>query len=255
MAYTKQTWINRQSQVNATRMNHIEDGIANAYSVDLIAVSNTAPSQCSTGDKYYNTNTKEIYTATATNTWGIIGDAPLRNVLYIDLSTNIPYMGDGTDLFEIGRQYVLPVYPTPIIVCKSASESGVFNIANSGDEVNVPIILRNSCNSENYLTLNNNRITIGANVNKVLVSCQLTIGRGPGAYLSVIIKKNGQTLAFGRDYYVNWNAITMTIIPLLVDVQENDYFEIYFSSSVAGDYTINQGDNSCFITIEAIDID
>ena len=255
MAYDKQTWINRQSQINATRMNHMEDGIKNAYNVSLLAVSDTAPAQCSTGDMYYNTNTKELYTATGTNTWGNVGDAPLRDVFYIDTSTNISYVDDGTDLVEIGRQYDLPVYPTPIIVCKSASDGGTLSIASDGGETIIPIIYRNGCNNTNYLSVSNNKVSIGAGVNKVLVNCQLTLGRGPTSYASITLKKNGNPLAFGRDYFLNWNAITFSVVPLLVDVQENDYFEIYFSSSIAGDYTINQGDNSCFITVEAIDVD
>lgn len=257
MAYTKQTWINRHpdSQLNATRMNHIEDGIANAYSVDLIAVTNVAPSQCSTGDMYYNTITKELYTATGTNTWGNVPEAPLRNIFYIDKSTNIPYMDDGTDLVEIGRQYNIPVYPEPILVCKSASDGGTLTIASDGGETIVPIILRNSSNATGYLSVETNKVKIGVGVNKVLVNCQLTLGRGPTGYASIVLKKNGTSLAFGRDYFINWNAITFSIVPLLVDVQENDYFEIYFSSSVSGDYLINQGDNSCFLTVEAIDVD
>lgn len=67
---------------------------------DLIAVSSTAPAQCSEGDKYYNTTTKLIYTATGTNTWGTDGETPADGKIYIDSSAtpSKSYRWSGSDL-------------------------------------------------------------------------------------------------------------------------------------------------------------
>lgn len=103
MAYTKTNWVNDQAPaINATNLNNIEDGIANSYNVALLAVSDTAPSECSTGDKYYNTTTKKIYTATGTDTWGTTGVDPIEDIFYIVFDTKTSYSYDGTDLVSVG---------------------------------------------------------------------------------------------------------------------------------------------------------
>ena len=84
MAYTKTNWVNDQTELNAENMNHIEDGIYNSQNVELIAVSDEAPSQCTTGDKYYNTEDNLIYTATGTNTWSEDGEEPISGIFYIE---------------------------------------------------------------------------------------------------------------------------------------------------------------------------
>lgn len=102
MAYNKTNWVNDQTELNAENMNHIENGISNAYNVSLLAVTDTAPSECSTGDKYYNTETGLIYTATGTNTWGTTGEEPISDILYIVLEERTSYTYDGTDLISVG---------------------------------------------------------------------------------------------------------------------------------------------------------
>ncbi len=103
MTYTKTNWVNDQAPaINATNLNNIEDGIANSYNVALLAVSDTAPSECSTGDKYYNTTTKKIYTATGTDTWGTTGVDPIEDIFYIVFDTKTSYSYDGTDLVSVG---------------------------------------------------------------------------------------------------------------------------------------------------------
>lgn len=104
MAYTKQIWENENpsSQLNETRLNHIEDGIANAYNVSLIAISGTAPSECSTGDMYYNTTDNKIYTATATDTWGEVGTTPISDKTYVLVTDNTTYAYLNGTLEQIG---------------------------------------------------------------------------------------------------------------------------------------------------------
>ena len=70
--------------------------------IELIAVSDTAPSECSIGDKYYNTTNKKIYTATAMNTWSETGTTPISGILYIVYNEQASYSWDGTDLVSVG---------------------------------------------------------------------------------------------------------------------------------------------------------
>lgn len=66
--------------------------------VNIVAISNVAPSTASIGDEYYNTVTKLIYTAIATNTWGIVGEHPRSDVVYKLTTTNANYLWDGSTL-------------------------------------------------------------------------------------------------------------------------------------------------------------
>ena len=103
MAYVKTTWVNDETIVNAQRMNHIEDGIKNLESVSLLAVSDTAPSECVEGDLYYNTTTKKIYQAIDTDVWDSEGTDPLDKILYIVFSTKTTYsLDDNGDLISVG---------------------------------------------------------------------------------------------------------------------------------------------------------
>lgn len=104
MSYIKINWINDDTELNAENMNHIEDGIANAYNVVLLAVSDTAPSECSEGDKYFNTDSNKIYTATGTNTWGSTGEDPIEDILYVvfETQTSYTYDADNETLISVG---------------------------------------------------------------------------------------------------------------------------------------------------------
>ena len=102
MAYQPQTYQDGVTEYTDTLFQHMDDGIFGAYPVQLIAISSTAPSTCAKDDKYYNTSTKKIYTATATNTWGSNGETPLEDTSYWLISENGNYAWDGTDLVSIG---------------------------------------------------------------------------------------------------------------------------------------------------------
>ena len=61
MAYTKTNWVNNnEPAINADNLNHLEDGVEKAYGVELLAVVDNAPSECSVGDKYFNTTTNNL---------------------------------------------------------------------------------------------------------------------------------------------------------------------------------------------------
>ena len=70
--------------------------------IELLTVSDTAPTECATGDMYYNTTTNKIYTATNTDTWGETGTDPESNNLYIDLENTNIYYYDGTSFKSYG---------------------------------------------------------------------------------------------------------------------------------------------------------
>lgn len=102
MAYIKNTWVNNETEVNAQNMNHIEEGLENTQNVQLLAISDEEPAQCVTGDKYYNTDTKLIYTAIATNTWDTTGESPIPDIIYIVFSEKGTYSYNGDELVSVG---------------------------------------------------------------------------------------------------------------------------------------------------------
>lgn len=100
--YIKTIWQNDVTDVDATNMNHIEDGVEKAYGVELLAVVDTAPSECSVGDKYFNTTTNKIYEATATDTWDTEGYDAESGVFYVVFSERAIYTYNGTTLVGVG---------------------------------------------------------------------------------------------------------------------------------------------------------
>lgn len=74
--------------------------------IDLLAITETAPTTCALNDKYYNksANNKKIYTATAANTWGETGETPVSGAIYVDTATDKIYRWSGSELIEISSQ-------------------------------------------------------------------------------------------------------------------------------------------------------
>lgn len=70
--------------------------------VSLIAVSDTAPAECSTGDKYFNTTTNLIYTAVDTDTWSETGEEPIEGIFYVVFNEQSSYAYNGTTLVSVG---------------------------------------------------------------------------------------------------------------------------------------------------------
>lgn len=91
-----------KNKVQAADMNEIKNAVNQNELKVLLIVDSSAPAECSSGDMYYNTTTKKIYTATGTNTWGSTGVNPTRNTLYIDYTNKSTYFYDGTDLISVG---------------------------------------------------------------------------------------------------------------------------------------------------------
>ena len=80
----------------------IEEELPNVINVELLAVTDVAPTECSTGDKYYNTEDKKIYTATGEDTWSSTGETPLDGILYVLFDARNTFAWDGTDLISVG---------------------------------------------------------------------------------------------------------------------------------------------------------
>lgn len=74
--------------------------------IELLTISGTAPTECTTGDKYYNSTSKKIFTATGTNTWGTTGETPETGKIYVTADTNKSYRWSGSDLVEISASSI-----------------------------------------------------------------------------------------------------------------------------------------------------
>lgn len=112
MAYEKVNWLNKGEEgvkpINKDNLGHMDEGILtldlNKIEISkLVAVTDTAPTEFSKGDKYYNTTDKCIYTADDTN-WGTTGEEPATNKLYVNLSESKLYYYDGIDFKAYGGE-------------------------------------------------------------------------------------------------------------------------------------------------------
>ena len=90
------------NKVIADDMNEIKEAVNDNENKILIAISDTAPSECSVGDLYYNTSTKKIYEAIDVDTWDENGTDPTSNTIYILFDTKTTYSYDGNDLVSVG---------------------------------------------------------------------------------------------------------------------------------------------------------
>lgn len=93
--------------INDTNLNKMQENAEKAINerkptIELLTVSDTAPSTCAVGDKYYNTTTSKIYTAIATNMWETTGKNPSSLYLYVDLEHKELYYFDGTTFVSYG---------------------------------------------------------------------------------------------------------------------------------------------------------
>lgn len=97
----------KTTPINSENLNKMQQNAAKAIknrkpTVELLTVSSTAPLTCAKGDKYYNTTTSKIYTATATNMWATTGENPSNLYLYADLEHKELYYYDETDFKSYG---------------------------------------------------------------------------------------------------------------------------------------------------------
>lgn len=88
------------TSANETKKVSIEELVNN--NVSLIAVDSEAPEECVEGDKYFNTTTNLIYTATDTDTWSSTGESPIEGIFYIVFEEQTTYAYNGTTLISVG---------------------------------------------------------------------------------------------------------------------------------------------------------
>lgn len=102
--------VSGQTPVNATNLRKmdneiktiVEQDIPSVLDVNLIAVTDVAPTECSVGDKYYNTEDNKIYEAIDTNTWDTSGEYPIEGISYVVFDTQTSYAYNGTTLISVG---------------------------------------------------------------------------------------------------------------------------------------------------------
>ena len=97
----------KKTPLDADNLNKLQQNAKKAIknrkpTIELLTVSSTAPSKCTIRDKYYNTTTSKIYTATAKNIWGAEGENPSKLYLYADIEHKELYYYDGTDFKSYG---------------------------------------------------------------------------------------------------------------------------------------------------------
>lgn len=81
--------------------------------IDLLDMAATAPAGCAEGDKYYNTSSKKIFTATASNTWGGTGSDPEGGKIYVNLTNEKCYRWSGSAMIEISSSDVIGIKVGP----------------------------------------------------------------------------------------------------------------------------------------------
>lgn len=75
--------------------------------IDLIDIAATAPEHCAAGDKYYNSTSKKIFTATGTDTWGETGADPEGGKIYITTDDEKTFRWSGSTMVEISAGLAL----------------------------------------------------------------------------------------------------------------------------------------------------
>lgn len=126
--------------------------------IELNTMAASAPATCATGDKYYNTTTKLIYTATATNTWGTTGETPDTGVIYVAKDTNASYRWSGSDMINISNPISAATESTPGIAA-IATQSEV-NTGTNDTKFVTPLKLATLLNGSVYkITATNDALT------------------------------------------------------------------------------------------------
>lgn len=103
--------------------------------IDLLTISDTAPATCTEGDKYYNSTSKLIFTATGTNTWGTTGETPASGVIYINTAEDPSgsYRWDGLNLVLIGASGGQTIQYTEMPTAEAAIEGEIVQYIGATD--------------------------------------------------------------------------------------------------------------------------
>lgn len=242
MAYVRRHWVDypdTTTPIDADALNNIEDGIEESHNIQLLAVTDTAPSECAEGDKYYDTTTKLIYTATGTDEWGETGETPIADILYIVLEEQSTYTYDGTDLVSVGGSSVVNEYNTGTGVGYSANyinqktniitaiRTTDFTITQSDAYVDIPF--DDSLVIGTKLSLSNGKVVIGSGVSKVKISSKICLpssGMTAGSK-NLVVRKNGTIVDRTWQYLDVRNSSMMTPVRI-IEATEGDSLSLSY---------------------------
>lgn len=103
--YTPVNWkpeAEGNTPVGPTNLGMLDEGINNLDNkkigravIELLSVTDTAPTLCNPGDLYYNTTDKKIYESTEYNIWNQEGKELNKKYLYVDIENSLLYYYDG----------------------------------------------------------------------------------------------------------------------------------------------------------------
>lgn len=169
MAYNK---LNLDDEIKPSTLEsakHFNEGIYKNQNIELIAISEEAPTEYSVGDKYYNKTDKLIHAATE-NGFGN-GEAPIRGAFYIVIEQQGVFYFDGNDLISVG-----------------GGASG-----GDGLPVGSGTVWFSNIAPKNYLICNGSAIS-RTNYKKLFETIGTTYGQGDGSTTFNLPKVDGKTL-------------------------------------------------------------
>lgn len=107
--------------------------------IELLTISDTAPATCAQGDHYYNSSSKKIFTATATDTWGSTGADPEKDAIYVTLDDNNTWRWSGSTMINLGGP-VGPATENKAGIAELATQSEV-NTGTDDERIVTPLKL------------------------------------------------------------------------------------------------------------------
>ena len=145
----------------------------------------------------------------------------------------------------------------PSVITANGDYNPTINIASDYGEAKLNLYYLNGSNYSDYFDVASSRVRIkSSKVKKVLVSASCLVSRGPSGFVSLYLRKNGTTVAYARHQWVDWNGETLVTVPILIDVSNGDYFELYFGGSKAGNYyQLTYGSKATILTVQAVEVE
>lgn len=157
------------------------------------------------------------------------------------------------------KRIKMPSTPT---ITATGSYAQTFTLAAAYDKYRCNLMFNTGSNYSDYFEVVNNGIYIKSGVRKVLINAEIAVQDGPSTspYVALKVVKNNNIgdghVITARRKYVSANGSEFVTIPFaLDDVQDGDFYQLWFYASDAGTYHTVYGDRVTFITLMAIDYD
>ena len=182
--------------------------------IELLTMSDTAPAECAEGDKYYNTTSKKIFTATGTNTWGTVGEEPERSVIYVALDDNYTYRWSGSTMINLGNP----------VSAATESTAGIAEIATSGevatgtddDKIVTPLKLAGAFNTYDSASRTLTNKTINADNNSI---SELTTSNLKSGVIGTVVRA---TTSASGTVIPSEKAVAEAIKDFITGIDSND---------------------------------